>query len=589
MRCPTLSELPSPPPGKTGWPWTEDSAQLPDTMPDPSTPRQARDVAGSGQAAPWPRVSIVTPSYNQGQFIEESIRSVLLQGYPDLEYIIIDGGSTDSSVEIIRKYEPWLAYWVSEPDRGQSHAINKGLERSTGQLFNWHNSDDVLTPNSLAITVAAMVNHPDASYVHGYNIAIDSQSHILSHINNHPILTETGVVLDPAWSVSNLKCGGQPGCLMDRDLVVELGGVDESLQFIMDLDLTLRLILIRPPLYVHHPVVYFRLHPKSKGSSRHAQQRAKARLIIAHKLFSRRDLPPEIRKLRRRAFATAHQYAWRNYAEANMYLFALWHVLQDIFCSSRRNWGARRAILRMAARQILSGFTRRTLRPIMRIRRRIGQQMANVQEAIQFQRHRMYLKQQVLQHSKEYQEYLDTQLRRTLSKKDTSLKVGARRLIDKTAELVDLTRCDVLCIGCRNTAEIDYFRNKGARSVVGIDLFSESSDILVMDMHRMTFPDDRFDIIYASHSLEHAYDVQKVVDEILRVARPGALVAIEVPVQYEARGTDLVDFGNLRNLHAVFEPHIAQVLWSDEQPPHTTENDSGTAVIRTVFSIRKDG
>ena len=587
MRCPTLSELPSPPPGKTGWPWTEDSAQLPDTMPDPSTPRQARDVAGSGQAAPWPRVSIVTPSYNQGQFIEESIRSVLLQGYPDLEYIIIDGGSTDSSVEIIRKYEPWLAYWVSEPDRGQSHAINKGLERSTGQLFNWHNSDDVLTPNSLAITVAAMVNHPDASYVHGYNIAIDSQSHILSHINNHPILTETGVVLDPAWSVSNLKCGGQPGCLMDRDLVVELGGVDENLHYAMDLDLTLKLALVRPPLYVDHPVVYFRVHPNSKSRSMY-EMRAKDRLIIAQRLFDQPDLPPAIKILRRKAFATAHQFAWRSYAEVKMYRHASWHVLQDIFYSPRGNWGAKRAILYKAARQILSGFRRR-VGQIMNIPTQIGQQVQRIQETIQFQRHRMYLKQQVPQHSKEYQEYLDMQLRRTLSKKDTSLKVGARRLIDKTAELVDLTRCDVLCIGCRNTAEIDYFRNKGARSVVGIDLFSESSDILVMDMHRMTFPDDRFDIIYASHSLEHAYDVQKVVDEILRVARPGALVAIEVPVQYEARGTDLVDFGNLRNLHAVFEPHIAQVLWSDEQPPHTTENDSGTAVIRTVFSIRKDG
>src|SRR5688572_28969334 len=108
MRCPMLSDLPAPPPGKTGWPWTEETFQLPEAMPDGKR---------------WPRISIVTPSYNQGQFIEETIRSVLLQCYPNLEYIVIDGGSTDDSVEIIEKYKSWLTYWVSEPDKGQVDAI----------------------------------------------------------------------------------------------------------------------------------------------------------------------------------------------------------------------------------------------------------------------------------------------------------------------------------------------------------------------------------------------------------------------------------------------------------------------------------
>jgi glycosyltransferase involved in cell wall biosynthesis len=143
MRCPTLNNLPQPPPGKTGWPWTEESPQLPDRMPDGS---------------PWPRISIVTPSYNQGQFIEETIRSVLLQGYPDLEYIVMDGGSTDDSIEIINNYQSWISHWTSEKDEGQADAINKGLRTSNGEIVAWLNSDDVYERHALQFVTEALVS-----------------------------------------------------------------------------------------------------------------------------------------------------------------------------------------------------------------------------------------------------------------------------------------------------------------------------------------------------------------------------------------------------------------------------------------------
>jgi len=165
MHCPSLSELPQPPSGKDGWPWTGQSPSLPDKMPD---------------GRPWPKISVVTPSYNQGNYIEETIRSVLLQSYPNLEYVIIDGGSTDNSVEIINKYEAWLTYWVSEKDRGQSHAINKGLKHATGDIFHWLNSDDQFTQGALEAAARAVRSEPDAVAWAGSCARVDPDGRILS-------------------------------------------------------------------------------------------------------------------------------------------------------------------------------------------------------------------------------------------------------------------------------------------------------------------------------------------------------------------------------------------------------------------------
>jgi SAM-dependent methyltransferase len=191
--------------------------------------------------------------------------------------------------------------------------------------------------------------------------------------------------------------------------------------------------------------------------------------------------------------------------------------------------------------------------------------------------------------SPEYREYLEMQLRRTLAKKNVveGMKLRTKILVDTLSGFTDLSKSDVLCIGCRDHHELDYFLSKQAQSVVGIDLQSASSDIVVMDMQNMLFSDDSFDVVYSAHSLEHAYDPNKVASEIIRVARPNAWVAIEVPIQYDVRGADLIDFGNTDNVQKLFGDHFLKAFLSEDLPAGHPRNDGGTSIARTVFQISK--
>lgn len=219
MRCPTLAELPEPPRGKKGWPWTEETPQLPDSMPD-------------GRL--WPRVSMVTPSYNQGQFIEETIRSILLQGYPELEYVVIDGGSTDSSVEIIKKYEKWLTYWVSEPDRGQSHAINKGFDKATGEIYGWLNSDDYLLKDALRNVAVAYYAAPKAGAWVGGCLEVDENGNT-PRIHWPKRLDIEGIA---GWLGNSF---GQSSCFISAKAWQQCGPLEEGLHYAMDFDLWLKI------------------------------------------------------------------------------------------------------------------------------------------------------------------------------------------------------------------------------------------------------------------------------------------------------------------------------------------------------------
>ncbi len=128
-----------------------------------------------------PKISIVTPSFNQAQFLGETIHSVLDQNYPNLEYLVIDGGSSDGSVDIIRSFEPSLFFWVSEPDQGQADAINKGFEKASGDILAWLNSDDLLFPGSLGLVSKYFMERPHLQWLVGYPVVVDEHSNIIDH------------------------------------------------------------------------------------------------------------------------------------------------------------------------------------------------------------------------------------------------------------------------------------------------------------------------------------------------------------------------------------------------------------------------
>jgi SAM-dependent methyltransferase len=163
-----------------------------------------------------------------------------------------------------------------------------------------------------------------------------------------------------------------------------------------------------------------------------------------------------------------------------------------------------------------------------------------------------------------------------------------RLLIDRVAEAMEGqdTR-DVLCVGCRNTVELDYFAEKGFSGVKGIDLFSQGRNIIVMDMHSMDFADNSFNVVYASHSLEHSYDIRKVVSEIVRVIRPGGIIAAEVPVHIAITDADRVDFGSVDGVVNAFGDSVDRVLWKETERGNSEQNEFRSDVARVVLRVRK--
>jgi len=208
------------------------------------------------------RVSIITPSYNQARYLEFTIRSVLGQGYNDLEYFIIDGGSTDGSVEIIRKYESHLAWWVSEPDNGQAHAINKGFQRATGEMIAWINSDDVYAPGAVKSAVDTFLKNPDVGLAFGNAVSIDQDGTPF----NTQLFDDYGLEELVAF---NIIC--QPAVFFRRESFEDAGYLDESYHYLLDHHFWLRIAQRGKILHVPEVWAFPRYHPGAKNLNQSAE------------------------------------------------------------------------------------------------------------------------------------------------------------------------------------------------------------------------------------------------------------------------------------------------------------------------------
>jgi glycosyltransferase involved in cell wall biosynthesis len=207
----------------------------------------------------FPLVSIITPSFNQAQFLKYTIQSVLSQDYPNLEYIIVDGGSTDGSLEIIQQYAGQLAWWVSEPDQGQTHAINKGFSHARGEIFAWLNSDDTYLPGTVSQAVQSLLSHPDVAMVYADANLVDDQGNIIGRFPSRQ--TDLQRLLRGSVHIP------QQTTFFQSRYWKQVGPLDPSFHFAMDYDLWVRLAKLAPLLYVPGLWANFRLHGQGKSTT----------------------------------------------------------------------------------------------------------------------------------------------------------------------------------------------------------------------------------------------------------------------------------------------------------------------------------
>ena len=212
----------------------------------------------------YPKISLITPSLNQGQFIEETIQSVLSQKYPNLEYIVMDGGSSDNTLAVLKRYSSQLT-WVSEKDTGQTNAINKGLRMASGDILAYLNADDLLLPGTLLKVAQLFMEYPQAMWLTGQCRIIDERNHeirklITAYKNLWLRLSHPSILLITDYI-------SQPATFWRASLISEIGYLDESLHYVMDYEYWLRLYSKYQPMFIPEYLAAFKIHLQSKTTS----------------------------------------------------------------------------------------------------------------------------------------------------------------------------------------------------------------------------------------------------------------------------------------------------------------------------------